>query len=110
MKKIAVPTEGNEFASHFGRCPQYTIFKTEASKVVDKKVIPNPGHEPGYLPRYLKERGVDCVLAGGMGRRAQNIFNENDIEVVTGAAGDVDEGIKLYLEDELNPGENDCNH
>ncbi|MFW5998812.1 MAG: NifB/NifX family molybdenum-iron cluster-binding protein [Bacillota bacterium] len=110
MEKIAIPSDGNEFARHFGRCPEYTFYTIDEGNVIDKKVISNPGHQPGYLPKFLKEKGVDCVIASGMGRKAQDLFKQNNIDVVIGVKGDIDEKIQMYLADELNEGENICSH
>jgi predicted Fe-Mo cluster-binding NifX family protein len=110
MEKIAIPSEGDRFATHFGRCPEYAIIEIDGENIINKKVIPNPGHEPGYLPRYLRELGVDSVLACGMGKRALNLFNSNNIKVVTGATGSIEEGIKLYLKNELKTEGNACEH
>ncbi|MDI3546468.1 MAG: hypothetical protein PWR10_120 [Halanaerobiales bacterium] len=110
MQKIAIPSEGNRFAQHFGRCPEYTIIETDGKEILNKKVIPNPGHEPGFLPRYLKDLGVDCVLAGGMGRRAKDLFDSNGIKVVTGVSGSIEDGVKLYLEGKLETEEDICDH
>ncbi|MBM7622699.1 NifB/NifX family molybdenum-iron cluster-binding protein [Sporohalobacter salinus] len=110
MKKIAVPTDGNNVAEHFGRCPEYTIVEIEGEKVNNKEVIDNPGHKPGFLPRYLNDQGVDIVLAGGMGRRAKDLFDENEIDAVTGVTGSVDEAIECYLAGDLDSEENICDH
>ncbi len=110
MQKIAIPSEGDSFAQHFGRCPEYTIIEADGKDIVNKKVIPNPGHEPGYLPKYLNNLNVDCVLASGMGRRAKNLFDSNGIKVVTGVTGSIEEGVSKYLEDRLQTEENICDH
>jgi predicted Fe-Mo cluster-binding NifX family protein len=110
MKKIAVPTNGKNVAQHFGRCPQYTIIDTENGEIIEKKVIDNPGHQPGFLPKYLKKLGVDCVLAGGMGRKAKDLFDKNGIEAITGVTGPVEAGVNLYLEKNLNTTEDICDH
>ena len=110
MKKIALPTEKEQVATHFGRCPQYSLFQVENGEILEKKNIENPGHQPGFLPRFLKDEGVDCIIAGGMGRRAINIFSENDIEVVTGAKGEVENCLEAYLNDDLDAGDNICSH
>ena len=110
MKKIAIPSQGDNFSSHFGHCPEFTIIEADGQKVVSKKVIPNPGHQPGFLPQYLKDLEVDCVLAGGMGRRAQELFNSNGIEVVTGVTGSISAAVQLYLKGNLKTGENICDH
>jgi len=110
VKKIAVPTNGGNVAQHFGRCPEYTIFDVDGCDIKNTKVIENPGHEPGFLPRYLHDLEVDIVLAGGMGRKAFNLFNKNDIEVVTGARGKVEDSVKAYLNNELDTESDICDH
>ncbi len=110
MKKIAVPTEEGKVAAHFGRCPQYIILHAGGTQIEEKKVIENPGHRPGFLPRFLDDRGVDCILAGGMGIKAVNLFQENDIEVVTGAQGEVESCVRAYLNDSLEASANICDH
>lgn len=110
MKKIAVPTNGGNVAQHFGRCPEYTIFDVDGCDIKNSKVIDNPGHEPGFLPKYLHDLNVDIVLAGGMGRRAFDLFKKNNIEVVTGARGTVEDSVKAYLNNELDTESDICDH
>jgi len=52
---VAVATENNMVAQHFGRCPEYTIYGIDDGRIVEQNVIANPGHEPGFLPRYLAD-------------------------------------------------------
>jgi predicted Fe-Mo cluster-binding NifX family protein len=33
-----------------------------------------PEHQPGLLPLWLKERGVNVVIAGGIGSRAMDLL------------------------------------
>ncbi|AGB41029.1 hypothetical protein Halha_1070 [Halobacteroides halobius DSM 5150] len=110
MQKLAIPTNGEQVASHFGRCPEFTIVEIEGDEIVKQQVIENPGHKPGFLPRFLNEKGVDFILAGGMGRKAVNLFDENNIEVVTGATGEIDTVIKSYLANSLETEEDICDH
>jgi predicted Fe-Mo cluster-binding NifX family protein len=110
MNKIAIPSDGDKFAQHFGRCPQYTFYTIEDREIKDKEVIPNPGHKPGYLPRFLKEKGVDCVITSGMGKRAKDIFDENGIEVIIGVQGNIEKKVRSYLNEDLEEGENICSH
>lgn len=110
MKKIAVATDGSNVAQHFGRCPEYTLFEVSDGKVENRVVIPNPGHEPGFLPGYLAKMGVSCIIAGGMGPRAQNLFNQQQIETVLGVTGSVDQAIQSYANGQLYSGESLCDH
>lgn len=80
-------------------------------QILDRKEIEAPPHEPGLLPRWLAEHGVDVVIAGGMGHRAKALFSQNRITVVVGApALGVDELVSQYLAGTLKTGENICDH
>ena len=50
--KLAISTDNNQVAKHFGRCSKYTIVEIDNSKIKEKKVIPNPGHA------FLKKKDV----------------------------------------------------
>lgn len=108
--KFAIATELNRVAQHFGRCPEYTLVECAEGKVQQMEVIPNPGHEPGFLPRYLANHGISCIIAGGMGPRAQSLFAEQGIKTITGISGLVDDVIDAYLTGNLQPGESSCDH
>ncbi|MGM0472158.1 MAG: NifB/NifX family molybdenum-iron cluster-binding protein [Bacillota bacterium] len=110
MKKIAVATEESKVAQHFGRCPEYTIVEAEGKEIIEEEVVENPGHKPGFLPRYLNDLGVDVIIAGGMGRKAKDIFDEHSIKTVTGAKGTVDKTLEGYLAGELDPEADICDH
>ena len=108
--KVAVATEGNLVSQHFGHCAAYTIADVENGKVMGKTLIDSPGHEPGFLPVFLAEKGVGCIIAGGMGQRAQGLFAEKGIVVVIGASGVVDQVLEDFVNDRLVTGANVCDH
>ncbi|NOR15767.1 MAG: hypothetical protein GQ544_08690 [Candidatus Aminicenantes bacterium] len=108
--KIAIATEGASVSAHFGRCQAYTLLNIEEGKVVNRETIPNPGHQPGFLPKFLAGMGVNCILAGGMGPRAQDLFASHNIETITGVQGPIDEVIEQYLQQNLETGEDLCGH
>ncbi len=108
--KIAISTDGGSVSAHFGRCPSYTILEIADGKVIAKEEIANPGHSPGFLPGFLAQRGVEMIIAGGMGPRAQGLFAEKGIRTVIGVQGPVDEIIDLYLQGRLAPGKDLCDH
>lgn len=107
---VAVATEGNMVAQHFGRCPQYTLFKLANGAVSEENLIANPGHEPGFLPGYLAQMGVKTIIAGGMGPRAQALFAGENIETYIGISGPVNNVIEAYLAGELQSGPSTCDH
>lgn len=106
--RIAISTDGNSVSAHFGRCPSFTIVDIEKGKVSRKEVIENPGHHPGFLPAFLHEKGVNCIVAGGMGQRAVQLFHERGIEGIVGISGTIDEVIKKIADGKLEGGESLC--
>ncbi len=108
--KIAFATDGSVVAQHFGHCPEYTIAEIKDDKAEKIELIPNPGHEPGFLPKYLGGLGISCIIAGGMGGRAQSLFAENGIETFVGISGEVKSVLDEYLKGNLKSGESTCSH
>ena len=111
--KYAVPVTGGLASPHFGHCEQFALFDVdEQQKVITKKELVNsPGHQPGLLPEWLAEQGVSLVIAGGMGSRAQILFQQNGIGVVLGLLeSDPDKAVLSYLEGRLATGDNICDH
>lgn len=108
--KIAVSTDYGNVSAHFGRCASYTIYDINENNILAKEEIPNPGHEPGFLPQFLSEKGVQCIIAGGMGPRAQTLFAQKNIETVIGVQGAVEDVIQKYLDQELEAGSDLCDH
>ncbi len=108
--KVAISTENGYVSPHFGRCPSYTLVEIREGKIIGREEIPNPGHQPGFLPGYLAERGVHCIIAGGMGPRAQDLFAQNNIETIIGVEGQIDDVIEKFLKNELKAGQDLCNH
>lgn len=108
--KVAVSTDGAQVAAHFGRCEAYTLAEIEEGMVTATETIANPGHEPGFLPGYLAERGVQCIVAGGMGPRAHGLFAERGIQTIVGVSGSVAEALGALARGELESGETTCDH
>lgn len=97
-------------SQHFGRCPEYTIVDIVDGRAATRMTIPNPGHEPGFLPRYLADLGVSCIISGGMGPRAQDMFAEQGIRTILGVSGSIDEVITDFVVGRLRSGESLCDH
>ncbi|HBA03208.1 MAG TPA: dinitrogenase iron-molybdenum cofactor [Clostridium sp.] len=99
--KIAVASDEKYVSVHFGHCEGFTIYEVEEGKSLEKSFTPNPGHRPGFLPVFLRDLKVNVIIAGGMGETAQDLFNENGIEVVVGAQGLSDDVVQKFVNGEL---------
>jgi Mrp family chromosome partitioning ATPase/predicted Fe-Mo cluster-binding NifX family protein len=114
-RRIAVPVTGGKLSAHFGHCEEFAIFSAKetpgGTTAEAVEVLEAPPHEPGLLPAWLNERGVNMVIAGGMGSRAQQLFSQAGIEVMVGAAStDPKEIVQSYLDGTLVAGQNVCDH
>ncbi len=111
--KIAIPVVEGKLAMHFGHCEKFALVDVDeqTKEIIKQEMVPPPGHEPGVLPRWLHEQGANVIISGGMGSRAQSLFTENGIKVVTGATSEDPEKIVMdYLNGTLVSGENICDH
>jgi predicted Fe-Mo cluster-binding NifX family protein len=110
---VAVPVVGEKLCEHFGHCQQFVLFDVDLPNrtIRESWRLDPPPHEPGLLPRWLHGQKVRLVIAGGMGRRAQDIFGGQGIEVVVGAPADRPEAVvQAYLNGQLTVASNPCDH
>lgn len=112
--KIAIPTANNKLCMHFGHCEVFTMLTVDDnSKTITETIeLDPPAHEPGVLPHWVGQQGADLIIAGGMGQRAQALFEEQNVKVLTGASGELTpaEVVQAYLGNVLETGENACDH
>jgi len=111
--KIAIPLTDGQLSSHFGHCEQFAIIDADKDKkkILNIDLVTPPPHEPGLLPKWLHELEVNTILAGGMGQRAIQLFEQNQIDVVVGvSSGTAEEIVSAYLNQVLQSGENVCDH
>ncbi|PIP16597.1 MAG: dinitrogenase iron-molybdenum cofactor [bacterium (Candidatus Ratteibacteria) CG23_combo_of_CG06-09_8_20_14_all_48_7] len=106
--RIAISTDGDFVSAHFGRCPSFTIVDVNKGKIAKKEIVDNPGHQPGFIPQFLHQKGVECIVAGGMGMRATQFFEEYGIKTIMGVSGKVDEVIEEVVKGTLKGGESLC--
>lgn len=110
--RLAIATDNEHVAKHFGRCQGFTIIEIDKDgKVLSKNYIENPGHnghKPGAVLLFLIKQNVDYVIAGGMGAHALQNFNESGIKVILGVRGGIDDTISKFLSGSLQAGESLC--
>jgi len=111
--RYAIPVSGGMVSSHFGHCEQLALIDVDeqTKKILNKELVPSPGHQPGLLPEWLAEQGVSLVIAGGMGSRAQSLFQQNRIGVIVGTTeSEPEKAVLDYLNGQLAVGNNICDH
>jgi len=106
--RVAISTDGEFVSEHFGRCPSFTVVDIEDGRVTNTRVLENPGHQPGVIPQFLHQKGVNCIVAGGMGMRARGFFDEAGIQAILGIKGKIDDVVRLLQSGTLKGGESLC--
>ena len=110
---IAIPLAGGRLAEHFGHCEQFALIEADPNtqQILKTTQVTPPPHEPGLLPRWLREQGVQIVIAGGIGQRALAIFAQNNIQVRAGsAAAPVEQLVLSFLQGQLTGTPQGCVH
>ena len=106
--KIVISTDSGQVSAHFGRCPEFTLVDIVDGEVKEQTVIPNPGHHPGFLPKFFHDMGVKAIVAGGMGMRAQELFQQLGVEAIPGVSGPIADAIEKLSAGTLKGGESFC--
>lgn len=111
--RIAIPLADGRLAMHFGHCELFALVDAEPSsgRILGREDVAPPPHQPGLLPPWLAERGARIIIAGRMGRRAQDLFAARGLKVVVGAPSESPEHlVQEYLKGTLQTGQNVCDH
>ena len=111
-KRIAIPVDNQDILdAHFGHCSFFAILNIENETLVSEERLTPPPHEPGLLPKWLAEKGISDIIAGGMGQKAIQLFNQNGVNVFVGAPKlSAKELLKAYLQNCLTFSANYCDH
>jgi Mrp family chromosome partitioning ATPase/predicted Fe-Mo cluster-binding NifX family protein len=109
--KVAIPLAEGRLCDHFGHCEQFAVIRVKQGLIDGKELHTPPPHEPGVLPRWLGDLGVNLIFAGGMGQKALSLFAEQGIRVITGSPSQEPEAlVQGYLSGTLVSGANVCDH
>ncbi|MDD2242606.1 MAG: NifB/NifX family molybdenum-iron cluster-binding protein [Bacteroidales bacterium] len=110
-KKIAIPMEKGVLCAHFGHCEYFAIVTVENDLVVKSQEEVPPAHEPGLYPKWIASFGVTDVIAGGMGQKAIDLFNGQNINVFVGSPIEAaDKIVEAFLAGTLSLNANYCDH
>jgi len=111
--KIALPVAEGKLCMHFGHCQFFAFVEVDPEKktITNIEMLSPPSHAPGVFPRWVAEQGGTRVIAGGMGGRAIQLFEQAGVEVTIGAPPDEPEKVvTAFLNDTLAVGQNACDH
>lgn len=109
--KIAIPTLDDKLCAHFGHCESFTFVEVNADS---KEIISieNKAPEEGIScqsSKWIAEQGANIVLAGGIGNKPLQTFEQLGVQVIAGCPEmEIEKIVNLYLSNSLATGTNNC--
>ena len=97
MMKIAVTYENGQVFQHFGHTQQFKLYEVENGELVSSRVVDTNGSGHGALAGFLRERGAEVLICGGIGGGARNALAQAGIQLYPGASGDADAQVAALL-------------
>ena len=100
--KIAVTYDNGNVFQHFGHTEAFKIYEVNEGAVVNSQVVDTMGSGHGALAGFLKEKGVDTLICGGIGGGAQTALAQAGIRLYGGVSGSADEAVNDLLAGKLD--------
>ena len=110
-KRFAIPLKDDIVSDHFGQTKEFCLVDVSGRSILKVHVMRSPVHDRGVIPEWLGSQGVTHVFANGIGQKAIDMLTDGGIEVIWGVPADKPEIlVKAYLDSQLVPGINLCDH
>lgn len=100
--KIAIPYESGSVFQHFGHTEQFQLYRIENGRALAEQLVDTEGAGHGALAGFLKERGVEALVCGGIGPGAREALKAVGIAVYGGVSGKADEAAQALARGELH--------
>lgn len=109
--KIAITYDNGQIFQHFGRTEKFKIYDVDNGEIKESFVVDTDGQGHGALAEFLRQKGVDALICGGIGGGARELLSQAGIKIYGGASGSCDEAANALLRGTLvyNP-DVQCSH
>ena len=95
--KIAVTYENGQVFQHFGHTERFKLYEVEDGAVTASQVVDTAGSGHGALAGFLRERGVQTLICGGIGGGARTALAQAEIQLYPGVSGAADQAVADLL-------------
>jgi predicted DNA-binding protein (UPF0251 family)/predicted Fe-Mo cluster-binding NifX family protein len=109
---IAVPYLDGDVNAHFGSTRAFLLAETSDGRLERSSIFEVQGmqHNHAGIADFLKEQGVEVILAGGMGGPMQSALKSAGFELYCGVGGPALPAVEAYLAGELEQSDATCGH
>jgi predicted Fe-Mo cluster-binding NifX family protein len=110
--KVAVPYLQGNVNAHFGSTQAFMVAEGVEGKLEKTTVFEVQGmqHNHSGIAGFLKEQGVEVILAGGMGAPMQQALKMQGFELFCGVQGPAVAAVEAFLRGEIEQSESTCGH
>ena len=99
---IAVAYDNGIINQHFGKSKYMKIYEIDENNEIQRVHLESMGkHSHHGIAGYIKEKGVDVVICGGLGQGAVDSLEAAGIKIYAGNTGNADTAVIKYLKGEL---------
>jgi predicted DNA-binding protein (UPF0251 family)/predicted Fe-Mo cluster-binding NifX family protein len=112
---VAVPFLQGDVNAHFGSTQAFLV--AEGVEGTEGKVerttifeVQGMQHNHAGIAGFLKEQGVEVILAGGMGGPMQQALKMQGFELYCGVSGPAVAAVEAFLRGEIEQSESTCGH
>lgn len=95
--KIAVTYENGQVFQHFGHTAAFKLYTIEDGKITGSQVVDTNGQGHGALGGFLRDRGVEALICGGIGGGARTALSRAGIALYPGVTGEADAAVEALL-------------
>ena len=109
---VAVPYLHGDVNAHFVSTQAFLVAEGVNCKVESTTVFEVQGmqHNNSGIAGFLKEQGVEVILAGGMGAPMQQALKQKGFDLYCGVSGAAVEAVEAFLRGEIEQSESTCGH
>ncbi|MFW9850324.1 MAG: NifB/NifX family molybdenum-iron cluster-binding protein [Candidatus Thorarchaeota archaeon] len=101
--RVAIPIDGTQgldslISAHFGHCKAFVVSTIEDGKITNTETLLNPPHSSCAEPVInLANKGVQILIAQGMGGRPYMVTQQVGMQVVKGHGATARDVINNFL-------------
>lgn len=109
---IAVPYLQGNVNAHFGSTQAFLVAEAADGKVERTSIFQVQGmqHNHSGIAGFLKEQGVEVILAGGMGAPMQQALKLQGFSLYCGVSGPALEAVDAFVRGDIEQSESTCGH
>jgi predicted DNA-binding protein (UPF0251 family)/predicted Fe-Mo cluster-binding NifX family protein len=109
---VAVPYLQGDVNAHFGSTQSFLVAEGVDGKVGRTTIFEVQGmqHNHSGIAGFLKEQGVEVILAGGMGAPMQQALKLQGFELYCGVSGPAVAAVEAFLRGDIEQSESTCGH